>query len=51
LRVLNLANEVEELEAWREGSWVTVRFRFGQVLETRSIGTGLFRSSSGRGPS
>jgi hypothetical protein len=33
LRVLNLANEVEELETWKEGSLVTVRFRFGQVLE------------------
>jgi hypothetical protein len=47
LRVLNLANEVEELEAWKEGSLVTVRFRFGQVLETRSVSTGLFRYSFG----
>ncbi len=47
MRVLNLAGDLEGLEAWREGRWVNVRLKPRSGLETRSISTGLFRYSFG----
>ncbi len=47
MRVLNLAADLEALEAWQEGRWVTVRLRPRHGLQTKSISTGLLRHSFG----
>ncbi len=47
MRVLNLADDVELLDAWQEDRWVTVRLRPRSRLQTRSISAGLLRYSFG----